>query len=158
MVGDDSASDVYVKNKIKTCKTVGINAHLISPEKSSTSESIKDIIHKLNKDTSVDGILVQSPLPPHINAQEIFDCIDPMKDVDGFSSTNMARLYGGDETGLVPGTPKGIMKIIEQEIGNIQGKNAVVIGKSTIVGKPLSMLLLHAGATVTICHSKTKDL
>ncbi len=119
---------------------------------------MKKLIDTLNKDDSVDAILVQSPLPDHIDAQEIFDCIDPEKDVDGFSSINMARLYSGDETGLVPGTPKGIMRIIEQYAKEIKGKDVAVIGKSTIVGKPLSMLLLHAGATVTICHSKTKNL
>ncbi len=158
MVWNNSASDVYVKNKIKTCKSVGIYGNLIHLESSTTAEEIKKIIQTLNQDDSVDAILVQSPLPDHVNEQEIFDCIDPKKDVDGFSSINMARLYGGDETGLVPGTPKWIMKIIEQELWNIEGKDVVVIGKSTIVGKPLSMLLLHAGATVTICHSRTKNL
>ena len=158
MVGNNSASDVYVKNKIKTCKTVGIDANLIHLGSSVTQEELKKTIKELNKNWTVDAILVQSPLPAHINAQKIFDSIDPMKDVDGFSSVNMARLYSGDESGLVPWTPKGIMKIIEQEMGNIQGKNAVVLGKSTIVGKPLSMLLLHAWVTVTICHSKTVNI
>jgi methylenetetrahydrofolate dehydrogenase (NADP+)/methenyltetrahydrofolate cyclohydrolase len=157
MVGNNNASEVYVRNKIKTCNTVGIDAQLLHLEESVSSEEIQNMIQKLNDDTAVDGILVQSPLPDHINAQEIFDCINPRKDVDGFSSENMARLYSGDESGLVPGTPKGIMKIIQHH-GKIAGKHAVVIGKSTIVGKPLAMLMLHAGATVTICHSRTEDL
>lgn len=111
------------------------------------------------------GILVQSPLPSHIKAQEVFNTIHPLKDVDGFSAANIAQLYSGDETGLMPCTPKGIIKIIEwyytqiQNKGNIlEGKKVVVIGKSTIVGKPLTMMLLNAGATVTVCHSRTKDM
>jgi len=120
----------------------------------------------------VSGILVQSPLPSHIHAQEVFNTLHPLKDVDGFSAVNIARLYTGDESGLVPCTPKGIMKIIEwyfiqkhkaestkQKEGNLlAGKKVVVIGKSTIVGKPLAMMLLNAGATVTVCHSRTRNL
>jgi methylenetetrahydrofolate dehydrogenase (NADP+)/methenyltetrahydrofolate cyclohydrolase len=115
-------------------------------------------IQTLNNDTSVTGILVQSPLPSHMKAQEVFNIIHPLKDVDGFSAANITQLYSGDETGLVPCTPKGIMKIIEHFSGNISGKKVVVIGKSTIVGKPLAMMLLNAGATVTVCHSRTTDL
>lgn len=112
MVGDNSASEVYVRNKLKTCETVGIHGKLIHLSADVTSDTLRETIHGLNKDPEVNGILVQSPLPDHIDAQEIFDCIDPLKDVDGFSSANMARLYAGDETGLVPGTPKGIMGIL----------------------------------------------
>lgn len=104
------------------------------------------------------GILIQSPLPDHIHAQEVFNIIDPLKDVDGFSAANITRLYSGDETGLMPCTPKGIMKIIEKFTGSVAGKKVVVIGKSVIVGKPLAMMLLNAGATVTVCHSRTKNL
>lgn len=157
MVGDDSASDVYVRNKIKTCESVGIKATLLHLPVTVSQEELSNHIHALDNDKTVHGILVQSPLPSHIDAQEIFDIIVPEKDVDGFSSINMARLYSGDETGLIPGTPKGIVEIIKNQ-GEIEWKNIVVIGKSTIVGKPLSMLLLHAGATVTICHSRTKNL
>jgi methylenetetrahydrofolate dehydrogenase (NADP+)/methenyltetrahydrofolate cyclohydrolase len=157
MVGNNSASEVYVRNKIKTCESIGIKATLLHLPDTTTQWSLSDHIQKLNADETVHGILVQSPLPSSISAQEIFDTINPLKDVDGFSSTNIARLYSGDETGLIPGTPKGIMKIIEQ-YWIVEWKNVVVIGKSMIVGKPLSMLLLNAGATVTICHSRTKDL
>jgi methylenetetrahydrofolate dehydrogenase (NADP+)/methenyltetrahydrofolate cyclohydrolase len=201
MVGDNNASAVYVRNKIKTCESIGIKATLLHFAQSTTSELIREI-HRLNADETVHGILVQSPLPSDIPAQEVFDVIHPKKDVDGFSSTNIARLYSGDETGLVPGTPKGIMKICfayfqmknakskEQndnpqfwilnfpfsEVDDshsallrrtnefwtdnkiLEGKTAVVIGKSTIVGKPLSLMLMHAGATVTVCHSRTRDL
>ena len=115
-------------------------------------------IQILNSDDSVDGILVQSPLPAHIEAQEVFNYIHPLKDVDGFSAANITRLYTGDETGLLPCTPKGIIKIIQKFSGDVAGKRVVVIGKSTIVGKPLALMLLNAGATVTICHSRTKDL
>lgn len=122
-----------------------------------TEEELLEHIQKLNQDETIDGILVQSPLPIHINAQKIFDAIKPDKDVDGFSATNIAKLYSGNESGLIPGTPKGIMEIIKKH-RTLEGKNVVVIGKSTIVGKPLAMLLLHAGATVTVCHSRTEDL
>ncbi len=125
-------------------------------EQISEQELLKTI-HELNNDAGVDGILVQSPLPVHIDAQKIFNAIHPDKDVDGFSATNIAKLYSGDESGLIPGTPKGIIEIIKKH-RTLERKNVVVIGKSTIVGKPLAMLLLHAGATVTICHSRTKEL
>lgn len=157
MVGNNSASEVYVRNKIKTCESIGIKWILLALAENITEEELLEHIQKLNQDKTIDGILVQSPLPVHIDAQKIFDAIQPDKDVDGFSATNIAKLYSGDETGLVPWTPKGIMEIIKKHT-LIEGKNVVVIGKSTIVGKPLAMLLLHAGATVTICHSRTKDL
>lgn len=128
-------------------------------------------IQNLNEDTSVDGILVQSPLPKHIHAQKVFDTLHPLKDVDGFSAANITRLYSGDEAGLLPCTPKGIIKIIEWYYAQVQnrqytlyndgdlvGKKVVVIGKSTIVGKPLTMMLLNAGATVTVCHSRTTNI
>ena len=112
MVGDNSASAVYVRNKIKTCENIGIKATLIHLLETTTQSDLANHIRTLSDDETVDGILVQSPLPSGISAQEIFDMINPQKDVDGFSSTNIARLYSGDETGLIPGTPKGIMKIL----------------------------------------------
>jgi len=112
-VGENSASEVYVRNKIKTCESVGIKSTLFHPPETITQSELARYIQAINNDVSVHGILVQSPLPSHINAQEIFDLIDYRKDVDGFSSINTARLYSGDENGLIPGTPKGIMKILE---------------------------------------------
>jgi methylenetetrahydrofolate dehydrogenase (NADP+) / methenyltetrahydrofolate cyclohydrolase len=165
MVGDIPASEVYVRNKLKMCEQVGIKWSLLHLKESITEEDLLKTIKELNT-SETHGILVQSPLPKHINAQKVFDTIDPLKDVDGFSSANISRLYCGDETGLIPGTPKGIMKIIENYFliknawnnERLIGKHVVVIWKSTIVGKPLSLLLLNAGATVTICHSKTKSI
>jgi methylenetetrahydrofolate dehydrogenase (NADP+) / methenyltetrahydrofolate cyclohydrolase len=157
MVGNNSASEVYVRNKLKTCESVGITWQLLHFEESISEEELLSEIKTLNNNKDIDGILVQSPLPKHINAQNIFDTINAQKDVDGFSSFNIAKLYSGDESCLIPGTPKGIMEIIKNH-REIPWKNIIVIGKSTIVGKPLSMLLLHAGATVTICHSRTENL
>ncbi len=111
-----------------------------------------------NDDPNVSAILIQAPLPKHINAQNVFDHIDPRKDVDGFGRENIARLYAGDLDGMIPGTPQGIMHIIRTHRAMISGTHAVVIGKSMVVGKPLTMLLLEAGATVTLCHSRTNDL
>ncbi len=172
MVGDNPASAVYVRNKIKQCGIVGIQWDILHIETDISEDELIKKIQELNADISVDGILVQSPLPPHIDAQAVFNQIHPLKDVDGFSAANIARLYTGDETGLTPCTPKGIIRIIEwyfaqkqkaqsikhKEGSSLAGKNVVVIGKSTIVGKPLAMMLLNAGATVTVCHSRTKDL
>lgn len=172
MVGDNPASAVYVRNKIKQCQIVGIQWEVIHIDTTITQAELIAKIQILNSDDSVDGILVQSPLPAHIDAQEVFNQIHPLKDVDGFSAANIARLYTGDETGLLPCTPKGIIKIIEwyflqmnneewimkNEATVLSGKKVVVIGKSTIVGKPLALMLLNAGATVTVCHSRTKNL
>ncbi len=157
MVGKNSASEVYVRNKIRTCEKIGIKATLLHLPDTISEDKLKTYIQDLNNDETVHGILVQSPLPKNIHAQRIFDTLDPEKDVDGFSGTNIARLYSGDETWIIPGTPKGIMRIIKDQ-GKIEGKDIVVIGKSTIVGKPLTLLLIHAGATVTLCHSRTKNL
>lgn len=156
-IGDDSASEVYVRNKIRMCETVGIRWTLLNFKNTITEWELITHIKKINNDNDVDGILVQSPLPAHMNPKNIFDTIHPLKDVDGFSSTNIAQLYSGDTSGLVPGTPKWIVKIIEQQ-REIEWKNIVIVGKSTIVGKPLAMLLLNAWATVTLCHSRTKNL
>lgn len=172
MVGENPASAVYVRNKIKQCVIAGIEWTVLRLGSDISEEDLIHTIRTLNTDSSVDGILVQSPLPDHVHAQAVFDCIDPLKDVDGFSAINIARLYSGDESGLLPCTPKGILKIIEwyflrinheQWIVNnnenaLAWKKVTIIGKSTIVGKPLAMMLLNAGVTVTICHSRTKNL
>ncbi len=158
MVGDNPASAVYVRNKIRKCAEVDMLWEVLHFEDTVTQDNLIREIQTLNSDSSVTGILVQSPLPSHIKAQEVFNMIHPLKDVDGFSAANIAQLYAGDDSGLMPCTPKGIMKIIEKFSGNVAGKKVVVIGKSTIVGKPLTMMLLNAGATVTVCHSRTDNI
>ena len=158
MVGDNPASAVYVRNKIKQCAVTWMQWDILRFDTTISEETLIQEIQKLNADNTVTGILVQSPLPDHIHAQEVFNTIHPLKDVDGFSAANITWLYSGDETGLMPCTPKWIMKIIEKFSGNVAGKKVAIIGKSVIVGKPLAMMLLNAGATVTVCHSRTKNL
>ena len=160
IVGDDAASKVYVGNKIKTCKRLGIRSTLIE-EKADISESILvSLIQDLNDDDDVDGILIQSPLPNHLDEMMLTDLIDPNKDVDGFHPINLGRLVQGRTDGLIPCTPHGIIRLLNHYQIPLQGKQAVVIGRSRIVGMPMSLLLASQGcnATVTITHSKTEDL
>lgn len=157
MVGDNPASAVYVRNKKKKCGEVGIKSiehHL--PDKTRQSELI-DLIKKLNKNKEIDGILVQLPLPKHIDNQLVLESILPEKDVDGFHPQNIGRLVLGEEA-FVACTPLGVMAMIDSVGYNLKGKDAVVIGRSNIVGKPMAILLMQRDATVTICHSKTNDL
>jgi methylenetetrahydrofolate dehydrogenase (NADP+)/methenyltetrahydrofolate cyclohydrolase len=157
LVGDDPASKVYVGGKEKAAAEVGINSIVKRLDKTITESDLLKEVQILNNDNSVDGILVQLPLPSGINTHKILSAIDPAKDVDGFHPINAGLLSIG-KPALVPCTPKGILRLLaEYEIG-IAGKNAVVIGRSNIVGKPVSLLLLAENATVTICHSKTADL
>lgn len=157
LVGDDPASQVYVRSKAKTSAELGMRSetHLL-PASTSQSE-IEALIDDLNTDEEIDGILVQLPLPPQISSTTILDRIDPAKDVDGFHPVNVGRLQQGRPQ-LVPCTPAGIMELLEREGIEIKGRRAVVVGRSDIVGKPMAMLLLHAHATVTLCHSRTADL
>ena len=160
IVGDDPASKVYVGNKIKTCKRLGIRSTLIE-KKADISESILvSLIQELNDDDDVDGILIQSPLPNHLDEMMLTDLIDPNKDVDGFHPINLGRLVQGRTDGLIPCTPHGIIRLLNHYQIPLQGKQAVVIGRSRIVGMPMSLLLASQGcnATVTITHSKTEDL
>ena len=160
IVGDDPASKVYVGNKIKTCKRLGIQSTLIE-KKADISESILvSLIQDLNDDDDVDGILIQSPLPNHLDEMMLTDLIDPNKDVDGFHPINLGRLVQGRTDGLIPCTPHGIIRLLNHYQIPLQGKQAVVIGRSRIVGMPMSLLLASQGcnATVTITHSKTEDL
>ena len=160
IVGDDPASKVYVGNKIKTCKRLGIRSTLIE-KKADISESILvSLIQDLNDDDDVDGILIQSPLPNHLDEMMLTDLIDPNKDVDGFHPINLGRLVQGRTDGLIPCTPHGIIRLLNHYQIPLQGKQAVVIGRSRIVGMPMSLLLASQGcnATVTITHSKTEDL
>jgi methylenetetrahydrofolate dehydrogenase (NADP+)/methenyltetrahydrofolate cyclohydrolase len=157
LVGDDPASAVYVRNKKIACEKAGIypQEHLL-PD-STTQEALLSLIQQLNADPKIHGILVQLPLPAHIDSQVILQAVSPEKDVDGFHPVNVGRLVAGDPV-FVPCTPKGVIHMIDSTGIDITGKRAVVIGRSNIVGKPIAMLLLHRHATVTICHSRTKDL
>lgn len=157
LASDNDASRIYVGRKRKMCHELGIDeVEYIFDEKITTEEVIKTI-EKLNNDSEIDGILVQLPLFKHLDEQRILDSVSPKKDVDGFNSVNVGRLYKGEKD-IVPCTPKGILTILKELDTEIQGKNAVVIGRSQIVGRPMAALLLAEGATVTICHSKTTDL
>jgi methylenetetrahydrofolate dehydrogenase (NADP+)/methenyltetrahydrofolate cyclohydrolase len=157
LVGDDSASQVYVRNKIKGCEQVGIKSLAYYLPKESSEKQVKDLVKQLVEDENVHGILVQLPLPKHINSDEVLKLIPKAKDVDGFSEENIGALCLKQDC-LVACTPNGVMKMLEREGIEIKGKNAVVVGRSNIVGKPMAMLLLNADATVTVCHSKTKNL
>ena len=157
MVGNDSASAVYVKNKSNACKKAGIEFdEYLLPEETQEDELIA-LIEKLNEDDSVHGILLQSPVPKHINIDRAFDTISPDKDVDGFNAVNVGKLCIGQDC-FISCTPYGIMKLLEEYQIDVEGKRAVVIGRSNIVGKPMLQCLLAKNATVTVCHSKTKDL
>lgn len=157
LVGENSASQTYVRNKAKGCEYVGMLSDVIKLEEMTSQEELVSLIHKLNKDESVDGILVQLPLPKHIDEDVILELIDPSKDVDGFHPQNVAKLMLG-QSGLVPCTPKGMMVLLDEIGYDLTGKEVVVVGRSNIVGKPVAMLCLHKNATVTIAHSRTKDL
>ncbi|HCU56249.1 MAG TPA: bifunctional methylenetetrahydrofolate dehydrogenase/methenyltetrahydrofolate cyclohydrolase FolD [Clostridiales bacterium] len=158
MVGDDPASQVYVRNKIRACETVGITSEAYKLAESTESSYLETLIAKLNEDRDTDGILVQLPLPAHLNAKKIIPLIDPKKDVDGFSAANIGALLLDDKSGLYSCTPLGIMQLILSTGINLTGKHAVVVGRSNEVGKPIALMLLQHNATVTICHSKTEDL
>lgn len=157
MVGDHPASAVYVRNKVKTSAALGIASELLTPAASTTTEEMLSLIAELNGREDVDGILVQLPLPAHIDSRRLLEAIAPEKDVDGFHPVNVGRLQTG-QPALVPCTPAGIIQMLKRTGIPLAGQNAVVVGRSDIVGKPMAMLLLQANATVTICHSKTKDL
>lgn len=157
LVGDDKASQIYVRNKNKACQDVGIKYEEFLLDKDTTMEKLLSLIETLNNREDVYGILLQSPLPKHLNADEAFRKISPEKDVDGFNPVNVGRLCLKQD-GFVSCTPAGIMKMFEKYNINLEGKNAVVLGRSNIVGKPMSLCLLNNDATVTICHSKTQNL
>lgn len=157
LVGDDSASQVYVRNKIKACADTGIRSLEFRMPAETTQQQLLAKIAELNADESVDGILVQLPLPKQINADAVISAIDPAKDVDGFHVANAGALVTGKQ-GFVPCTPFGVMRLIEKSGVNPRGKSAVIVGRSNIVGKPMALLLLAADATVTVAHSCTPDL
>ena len=157
LVGDDPASASYVKGKEQACIEIGIGNTTIRKPKDITEEELLNIIDELNNDDNVDGILVQLPLPKHINSSKVINGIKPSKDVDGFHPENVASLYL-KEDGIIPCTPKGIVEVLDSKNIEIAGKRVVVIGRSNIVGQPVAKLLLDRNATVTIAHSKTADL
>ena len=157
LVGDNSASQVYVRNKHKSCGEVGIESEVITMPEQTTQQELLEVVERLNQDETVDGILVQLPLPKQIDEKTVLRSILPEKDVDGFHPVNVGLLSIGDEC-FAPATPSGIIAMFQEYGINIAGKNCVVIGRSNIVGKPMAALLLKNHATVTICHSKTEDL
>ncbi len=157
IVGNDPASQVYVRNKEKACETVGFNSYKYALPEETTEQELLALVDKLNNDDKVDGILVQLPLPKHLDDKMIINNIRPDKDVDAFHPVNVGKIMIGDYS-FLPCTPAGVMELIKSTGTQIEGKECVVIGRSNIVGKPQAMLLLHQSGTVTICHSKTKDL
>lgn len=157
IVGDDPASRIYVNNKKKACEYVGFDSYEYALPEETTENELLELINKLNNDERIDGILCQLPLPKHIDENVIINNISPNKDVDAFHPVNVGKIMIGDYS-FLPCTPAGVMELIASTGIDIKGKECVVVGRSNIVGKPMSMLLLHKSGTVTICHSKTKDL
>jgi len=157
LVGDDAASSSYVNMKAKTCEQLGIYSRKLTIPSAVTTEQLLAEVRKLNEDDSIDGILVQLPLPKHVSKHAVLETVDPKKDVDGFHSANLGSLVLGHEA-LVACTPSGVMELLHRSNVSIEGANAVVLGRSDDVGKPQALLLMHANATVTICHSKTRNL
>jgi methylenetetrahydrofolate dehydrogenase (NADP+)/methenyltetrahydrofolate cyclohydrolase len=157
LAGDDPASKVYVRNKTRACEEVGVHSQQIDYPAAVTQEELIGRIRKLNLDPTVHGILVQLPLPKHIDSARVLEAVSPAKDIDGFHAENMGALLAGTPR-FVPCTPAGVMRMLEHAQVPLAGRRAVVIGRSNIVGKPLALLLLQKDATVTICHSKTREL
>ena len=157
LAGENPASQLYVKSKIAACEHLGMASGLITPPAAVTTLDLLSTVEDLNRDNSVDGILIQLPLPPQVDTKRVLEAVDPAKDVDGFHPINLGRLVSG-RPGLVACTPAGCMEILRRNGITIEGANAVILGRSDIVGKPMALLLLHANATVTLCHSKTRDL
>ncbi|MEO6807040.1 MAG: bifunctional 5,10-methylenetetrahydrofolate dehydrogenase/5,10-methenyltetrahydrofolate cyclohydrolase [Edaphobacter sp.] len=157
LVGEVPASQIYVRSKVKTCGELGIFSEMLTPPESTTTEEMLALVAALNAREDIDGILIQLPLPKHVDTKRLLEAVSPDKDVDGFHPVNAGRLQSG-QPGLTPCTPAGIMEILHRSGLPVAGQNAVVVGRSDIVGKPAAMMLLNASATVTICHSKTADL
>jgi methylenetetrahydrofolate dehydrogenase (NADP+)/methenyltetrahydrofolate cyclohydrolase len=157
LVGENPASQMYVNSKIAACEQLGLYSERHTPPASISTEELLRLIDSLNRRDEIDGILVQLPLPKQVNTKKVLEAVDPAKDVDGFHPVNVGHLVAG-RPGLVACTPVGVMEILRRSGVTIEGANAVVLGRSDIVGKPMALLLMHAHATVTICHSKTKNL
>ena len=157
LVGHNPASEIYVRGKVKACEEVGLYSEKLTPPESATTAELLALIADLNRRDDIDGILVQLPLPPQVDSKKVLMAVDPAKDVDGFHPVNVGFL-STQRSGLVPCTPAGVIEILKRSNIPIAGQEAVVVGRSDIVGKPAAMLLLNANATVTVCHSKTHDL
>jgi methylenetetrahydrofolate dehydrogenase (NADP+)/methenyltetrahydrofolate cyclohydrolase len=157
LVGNVPASQIYVRSKVKTCAELGLYSELITPPETVTTEEMLALVAQLNGRDEIDGILIQLPLPPQVNAKLLLEAVSPLKDVDGFHPVNVGKVQSG-QPALAPCTPAGMIEILKRSRLPISGQNAVVIGRSDIVGKPAAMLLLQENATVTICHSKTHNL
>jgi methylenetetrahydrofolate dehydrogenase (NADP+)/methenyltetrahydrofolate cyclohydrolase len=157
LVGSDPASQIYVSNKVKTCQQLGLYSEKIELDETTTTEELLRLVERLNARDDIDGILIQLPLPRHMDAALVLNSVEPAKDVDGFHPVNLGRLML-NEPGLRPCTPAGIMEMLDRYSVEMAGARAVIIGRSRIVGLPMSLLLLHRNATVTVCHSRTRDL
>src|SRR5450432_1137971 len=157
LVGHNPASEIYVRGKVKACGEVGIYSEQLTPPDTATTDELLALVEDLNRRDEIDGILVQLPLPAQVDSKRVLMAVDPAKDVDGFHPVNVGFL-STQRPGLVPCTPAGIMEILKRSNIPVAGREAVVVGRSDIVGKPVAMLLLNANATVTVCHSKTRDL
>ncbi|MGD0157903.1 MAG: bifunctional 5,10-methylenetetrahydrofolate dehydrogenase/5,10-methenyltetrahydrofolate cyclohydrolase [Terracidiphilus sp.] len=157
LVGHVPASEIYVRSKVQACADLGLYSDLITPPDTVTTEEMLSLVAQLNARDDIDGILIQLPLPKQVDAKALLDAVDPAKDVDGFHPVNAGRLLAG-RPALAPCTPAGVIEILKRSEIPIAGQHAVVVGRSDIVGKPVAMLLLHQNATVTICHSKTRNL
>ena len=157
LAGHNPASEIYVRNKVKACEQVGVHGETLTPPDSVSTEELLQLVEQLNRREEIDGILVQLPLPPQVDSKKVLLAVAPEKDVDGFHPVNVGNL-STQRPGLVPCTPAGVIEILRRSNIPIEGRHAVVIGRSDIVGKPVAMLLLNNNATVTVCHSKTRDL
>ena len=158
IVGENPASQIYVRNKIRACERVGFHSETIRLDENITEENLLLEIEKLNNNSNIDGILVQLPIPKHIDGLKIINAISAEKDVDGFHTTNIGKMMIGDETGFLPCTPAGVIQMFEEYNIDLEGKDVLVIGQSNIVGKPMTLLLIKKRATVQVCNSKTKNL
>jgi methylenetetrahydrofolate dehydrogenase (NADP+)/methenyltetrahydrofolate cyclohydrolase len=160
LVGEVPASQIYVRSKVKTCAELGIYSEMLTPPATSTTEELLELVASLNTRDEIDGILIQLPLPAHVDTARLLEAVDPKKDVDGFHPINAGRLLNGspEDQILAPCTPAGILEVLRRSHIPIAGRSAVVLGRSNIVGKPVAAMLINESATVTVCHSKTRDL
>ena len=158
IVGENPASQIYVRNKIRACERIGFHSETIRFDENISEESLLLEIEKLNNNSNIDGILVQLPIPRHIDGLKVINAISAEKDVDGFHTTNIGKMMIGDETGFLPCTPAGVIRMFEEYNIDLEGKDVLVIGQSNIVGKPMTLLLIKKRATVQVCNSKTKNL